>query len=149
MQRATLSIPVGGFVPGDTFHVFGDMDVNGEPTGVIDSDNPVTGDAPIPFWPLTEIPPGHLESPWLQDDWLGQPADVPDDHQVESPLLYHGWFMFEVVTYDAVLNASSGDPEETLVFVNSGPEPVNRFRQTGVTDGRPVFGFDAPPQLAA
>ena len=149
MQRLTLTIPVASFAPGDSFHVYGNVDADGMPAAAVDYDRPITGDTAWLFWRLTEIPPGHLEGDWLQTDWLGRPAQTPDDHEVQTPLLYFGWYEFAVKTFDQAGNASSGEPDVMRVFCNSGPEPPRRFRQTDSVDGRPVFGFTAPAQLAA
>jgi len=169
VQRLTLTIPVNSFVPGDGFAVFANVDAVGAPTDAIDYDSPITGNSPVPFWPLVSslahlvggflegdhlgqpVDPqaGHLEIPWLTSDWLGLPPGVPADHEVSTPLLYLGLFLFAVQSYDAVGNASDGDPYERRVWVNSGPQPARNFRQTDVEDGRPVFGFTPPAQLAA
>jgi len=169
LQRLTLTIPVNSFVPGDGFHVFGNVDSVGAPADAIDYDAPITGNSPVPFWPLVSsvghleggflqgdhlgqpVDPeaGHLEIPWLTGDWLSLPPGVPADHEVVTPLLYLGLFLFAIKTYDALGNASDGEPHERRCWVNSGPQPVRQFRQTGVESGRPVFGFIGPPQLAA
>jgi len=169
MQRLTLNIPVGSFSPGDGFRVFGDVDALGRRMEAIDYDRPLSGESPVLFWPLTPVVGhlegkwlegnflgegekplrGHLEGTWLGGNWLGQPAEAPPDREVITPLLFFGWYLFAVLTYDLIGNASSGDPQTRRAFINSGPQPPRRFRQTGVADGRPVFGFDQPPQLAA
>ena len=171
MQRLTLTVTVGDFVPGEAFHVYGDADDDGLPTGSVNYTKPITGKVPVDFWPLVPPLKGWGEGPWGDEPWGGGIDTEPQpegwgeqpwgegpwggeegtstNHSIVTPPLYFGWFLFVVKTFDEVGNACSGEPVEFRAFVNSGPECVSKFRQTGVEDGRPVFGFTPPDQMVA
>lgn len=130
MQRATVSIPVGTHAAGDTFDVFCNADADGRALAAIDYDRPLT-ERPRPFWPRGSAV-----------------ISSPADRQVTSPALYLGWYLFAAMAYDALGNLAADPAVEYAYFVNSGPEPVTRFRQTGVAaDGRPTFAFARPAQM--
>lgn len=134
MQRLTLAIPTAGFVPGDTFDVFGSVDAAGRALAAIDFSRSVIGGRRA-FWPLT--PAG-----------AAAPADGPETIAVETVELYCGRYAFAVMTYDRLGNAAAGTPVEFVVAVNSGPRIVDGFKQTAVAaDGRPVFAVQVPEQL--
>ena len=147
MQRITLTIPVGSCSPGDTFRVYSDADARGKVTGTVNYARPITGAAGRPYWPLAPKGPGFLEGPFLQTPFLGVPSAAPPDLEVVTPALYLGAYHLVLRGFDVIGNAS--DDQHMLIPINSGPGAPRRFRQTSVNDdGRPVFAFDAPAQLA-
>lgn len=166
MQRLTLTIPVAGYSPGDAFEVFANADSAGRALAAIDYDNPISGQAAVPFFPGVQVPPAFLEGgflasawlgivagevgflahTWLADAWLGLVGGALD-RSVTTPLLYFGSYLFATKTYNAVGNTDPGTPDTFEVVVNSGPGPVRRFRQTGVAGNHPVFAIEAPTQF--
>jgi hypothetical protein len=173
MQRLTLTIDRTGFAVGDRYAVYGNIDADGTPLDEVDFDNPITGPDPVELWPgvslVGHLEGGHLEgghlgaasppgaaappaggygeAPHLAGPHLAASAEDAGEVEVVTPRCYFGTYLFAVKTFDAIGNASAGTPVETEIVVNSGPDPVRAFRQTGVSGGRPVFGFTPPPQL--
>lgn len=148
MQRLTLTIPVGTFLPGDRFAVFANADAVGRRVAAVDYTRPITGPTPVAFWPLAPSGPGFLEDGLAEGDFQGVPGEEPADREVVTPPLYHGWYAFAVITYDSLGNASDGPPATVLAFVTSGPRQPRRFRHASSEGGRPVFRFEAPPQMS-
>lgn len=147
MQRVTLDIPVTDKAIGDAFKVYSNADRAGLAGASIDYTRAITGSAAVPFFPLATPEEGFLVGPFLTGPFLGPPLPTTP-HQVTSQPLYHGWYRFAVVPIDAIGNEGPDAPTEFRVFLTSGPKAPTRFRQTGSSGGRPVFAFDAPPQLA-
>ena len=126
MQRVTVTIPVDDFVPRDTFHVYGDASAAGLPLGSVDYDRPITGQSPVPFWPMAAEQPGYGEGVYGEGSYGGVPTETPADHEVVSPPLFWGVFLFAVKTFDAVGNASAGTPA-TRAMCSSPPVATSRL----------------------
>lgn len=130
MQRVTLSIPAAGYASGDSFAVYGNADAVGCVLSTIDYDRPLTGAAPVIFFPM------------------GTAVNNAAIRKVQTQQLYFGWYQFAVQTRDLVGNVTAAE-RKFRVFINSGPRPVINPKHSSTVDGRPVFSFVPPAQLRA
>jgi hypothetical protein len=128
MQRLTLNIPAAGYVAGDAFRVYANVDAAGRATAAVD--RLISGTSAVPFFPL------------------GSAADPDLVREVSTPRLYFGRYRFEVRTSDALGNETAA-VREFQTMVNSGPDRAQDVRHSSTVDGRPGFSFTAPAQMRA